>query len=124
MGLFDVGLFTDGRRATDEFSEEETRGELAAERAVAPFAMEFGGEGETEEGVRRDDGGVARPGREVVVAIMLKIRYKSATGSCINLKSLCVDGRQKLTTVCVVCSLQPLSLGKTHSSRSGQSATR
>src|ERR1700692_900588 len=81
VGLFAVGPLTDGRRATDEFREEETRGALTAERAVAPFEMEFGGEIETED-VRRDDGGVARPGREgAVVAMMPKIRYEIVTRS-------------------------------------------
>jgi hypothetical protein len=68
-----VRPFTDGRRATGEL-KEETRGLLAAERAVAPFAMEFGGETETKVEVRCEDefGGVARPGGEAVVAMMLK----------------------------------------------------
>lgn len=64
VGLFRVGLFTDGRRVVEEFKDEETRGALTAERAVAPLAIEFGGELETDEDVRREDGGVARPGRD------------------------------------------------------------
>jgi len=69
-----VRPFTDGRRVTEELREEETRGALAAERAVAPFAIEFGGETETEEEVRREDefGGVARPGGEAMVAMNAK----------------------------------------------------
>ena len=73
VGLLDVEPLTDGRRVTDEFNEEETRGALAAERAVAPFAMEFGGEAEGEEGERRADGGVAL---EVVVAMKPQVRNK------------------------------------------------
>ena len=77
VGLLDVGPLTEGRRVTDEFNEEETRGALAAERAVAPFAMEFGGEVEGEEGERRADGGVALPGRDdVVVAMKAQVRNK------------------------------------------------
>jgi hypothetical protein len=80
-GLFDVRPFTDGRRATGEF-REETRGLLAAERAVTPFAMELGGETETEDEVRREDefGGVARPGGEAVVAMMENFVKSSLAG--------------------------------------------
>jgi hypothetical protein len=74
-GLFVVGPFTEGRRVTDEFKEEETRGALAAERAVAPFVIEFVGEIEADEEVRRDEGVVDRPGEDAVVAMIPRIRY-------------------------------------------------
>lgn len=56
----------------DEFKDEETLGVLTADLAVAPLAIEFGGEVEVVDDVRREVGGVARPGRGggvLVVAI-------------------------------------------------------
>ena len=60
----------DGRRVTEEFKDEETRGALTAERAVAPLVIATGGELED---VLRRIGGVARPGRAggAVVAILV-----------------------------------------------------
>lgn len=67
VGSFGVGLFTDGRRDIDEFKEDDTRGELTAERAVAPLAIELGGDVDVVEDRRREVGGVALPGRGVAV---------------------------------------------------------
>lgn len=62
----DARPFTDGRRAAAEFREEVTRGE-AAERAVAPLAIDgAAGVGEEDCGRRLDPGGPAR-GEMVVV---------------------------------------------------------
>lgn len=71
--LLRVGLFMDGRRVAEEFKDEETRGALTADRAVAPFAMDPGGELEAVEDVLRRAGGVARPGRAggAVVAMLV-----------------------------------------------------
>ena len=65
------GPFKEGLRAVVPFKDEDTRGVLTAERAVAPFVIEFGGELARGDDVRREFGGVARPARggEVAVAI-------------------------------------------------------
>lgn len=74
VGVCRIGPFKDALRPGAPFKDEDTRGDVTAERAVAPFVIEFGGELAGEAGVRRELGGVARPVRgEVVVAIS---RYK------------------------------------------------
>lgn len=59
--------FTDPLRAAGELREAEARA-LAAERAVAPLAMEDGGEVELEsEGGDRREAGVGRAGAAVAI---------------------------------------------------------
>lgn len=65
VGVLRVGLLTDGLRARDEAKEEEVRDPETAERAVAPFAIEFEDPFASGEEVRR--GG---RGGGAVVAIM------------------------------------------------------
>lgn len=71
------GPFKEGLRAAVPFKDEDTRGVLTAERAVAPFVMEFGGELAREDDVRRELGGVARPPRGGEVAVLAINRIKS-----------------------------------------------
>lgn len=71
VGVCRTGPFKDGLRPGTPFKDEDTRGDVTAERAVAPFVIEFGG---GEAGARRELGGVARPVRGVVVVAIS--RYK------------------------------------------------
>lgn len=61
MGVLRKGPLREGLRAAAPLRDEDTRGLVTAERAVAPFAIEFGGDPDREEDGRREAGGVARP---------------------------------------------------------------
>lgn len=77
MGDCRTAPFNEGLRAGVLLREEDTRGELTAERAVAPFVIEFGGEVAGDIGARRELGGVARPAaRGGEVAVLAINRYK------------------------------------------------